>query len=288
MTFGVPQHFTDEEFLDFQELIHSRLGVKMPEGKRGMLQSRLTKRIRELRMDNLSEYHQWIFSGERIREEELEQLFNMATTNKTDFYRESAHFDFLLDRIIPEWRHSAAHGSFRLWSAGCSSGEEPYTFSMALSEAQAGGRFAYEILATDISTRVLGDAKEAIYPVEHSRTLPPAWRSRYLLRSKDPKEGTVRIAPEIRQKVRFGRLNFLSAGFRLPFRLHLISFRNVMIYFDARTQEAVIRRMCDWLEPGGYLFVGHAESLHGLDVPLVPVRAATYKLQENYRSKVAK
>lgn len=283
MSFGVPQQFSDDEFLDFQELIHSRLGVKMPEGKRGMLQGRLSRRIRELRMDTLSEYHQWIFSGERIREEELEQLFNVATTNKTDFYREPQHFDFLLDHVLPEWRKKGASSSFRLWSAGCSSGEEPYTYAMALSEAQAGGRFGYEILATDISTRVLGRAKEAIYPADHTRPLPPAWRSRFLLRSKNPHDPSVRVAPEIRQTVRFGRLNFLSPSYRLPFCLHLISFRNVMIYFDAPTQQAVIRRMCEWLEPGGYLFVGHAESLHGLDVPLDPVRAATYRLQKNYR-----
>lgn len=283
MNFGVPQQFTDEEFADFQMLIQERLGVQMPEGKRSMLQSRLSKRLRELGIDTLTEYHQWIFSGDGLREEELEQLFNVATTNKTDFYREPPHFDFLAHHILPEWRAHSNSPTFRMWCAGCSSGEEPYTYAMTLSEAQGKGRFAYEILATDISTRVLSMAKEAIYSIEHTRPLPPAWRTKYFMRSKDPQNRTVRVVPELREQIRLGRLNFLSPSYRLPFRLHLISFRNVMIYFDSATQEAVIRRMCEWLEPGGYLFVGHSESLQGLDVPLEPVKVAVYRLRTKSR-----
>lgn len=271
-----PSVLTEKQFSDFGEIITSHLGIKMPLAKKTMLQGRLFRRVRELKMETISNYHLWFFSHPGAMDAELQQLINLATTNKTDFFREPSHFDFLSHTVIPEWKKSS-FPHFALWCAGCSTGEEPYTLAMTLSEAQSPAPFEFRILATDVSTRALRKARQAIYAEPLVAAIPPTLRSKYLLRSKAPSKRTYRIAPEIREKIRFGTLNFLADSYRIPAPINAIFFRNVMIYFDRENQQKIVAKMCDKLAPGGYLFIGHSESLNGLNLPLATVCPAVYR-----------
>lgn len=268
----------DKEFEDFRRIIETRLGIRMPHSKKAMLQSRLAKRMRTLRLKTLTDYHRWVFAGGGFRESELPELYDAATTNKTDFYREPAHFAFLKDVLIHQWRAAKPTAVFRMWSAGCSSGEEPYTFAMALESCRQNGRFEFSILASDISMKALRTARAAAYPPSAVAPLPQEWQKRFLEKIPSSRGHTLmRVKEELRRRVRLGRLNFLASRYVLPHSFNLISFRNVMIYFDQPTREAVVRRLCEWLEPGGYFFSGHSESLQGMDVPLIQVQTAIYR-----------
>src|SRR6185437_353037 len=179
-------------------------------------------------------------------------------------FREPQHFEYLRNVVLP-----AVSGSpFKAWSAGCSSGEEPYTLAMVLAEYGIRAAFDFAILGTDVSTRVLDRARNGIYEESQIIPVPPDLRRKYLLGSRNKTERLVRVIPELRRKVSFYRLNFMDSDYGIRDIFHVVFFRNVMIYFDRTTQEAVINKICRNLAPGGYLFAGHSESLHGLDIPL--------------------
>ena len=268
---------TAGQFADFSGFIAARLGIKMPPSKLTMLQSRLHRRLRELGLESFAEYHDRFFNDAAHRAEELEHLLNLATTNKTDFFREPDHFDALVKQVLPAWLRRPTGPVFRVWCAGCSTGEEAYTIAMMLLEQQAAHQFEFSIRATDVCTRVLDTAMQATYPAEHIKPVPPALRAKYLLRSRDRDNDRVRIAPAVRAKVRFGHLNFLAPEFGLPETLDVIFFRNVMIYFDRETQQQVVGRMCRHLHVGGTLFIAHAETLQGLPLPLRPAGPSIYR-----------
>lgn len=256
----------------FQELsafITGEVGIKMPPTKVSMVESRLGRRVRELGLTSIDAYCERIFSSSRD-DEEYTFLINALTTNKTDFFREPHHYQMLQQMVLPELRHSGFDlSNLRLWSAACSSGEEPYTLAMVLSEYAAQHRdFDFKILATDISTKVLHAAEQAIYPRSAVAPVPGPMRSKYLLAGKDPKSELVRIRPELRSKVRFQQLNLMDADYGVREKFDIIFCRNVLIYFSRETQESVICKLCRHLRPGGYLFVSHSESLAGLEVPL--------------------
>ncbi len=261
---------SQSEFNRLSGFLQERLGIKLPEAKRTMLSGRLSKRLRLLGLASFAAYCDFVFSPEG-QQSELIPMMDAVTTNKTDFFREPAHFEYLANTVLPGLvvkgkRHC------RVWSAGCSTGEEPYTLAMLLNEfarQQPGGEFSFEITATDISSRVLDLARQAIYGEERVRPVPTELKRRYLLKGKGANQGMVRIAPELRARVRFGRLIFMQPDFRMPVRQQVVFCRNVLIYFDKNTQEAVINRLCQYLEPGGYLFLGHSESIMGYQVPLV-------------------
>jgi len=259
---------TPAQFEDFSSIISSRLGIKMPATKQVMLQSRLIRRLRELGLDSFTEYHERFFGDPEHQAEEMEHLLNLATTNKTDFFREPDHFEVLVREVLPAWLQAPTGSVFRIWCAGCSTGEEAYTLAMVLREQQARGAFEYSILATDVSTRVLATAQQAIYAEEHVAPVPPPLRTKYLLRSRDRTSGQVRITPEIRKKVRFAHLNFLAPDYGLRETVDVVFFRNVMIYFDRPTQKDVVSKICRHLQPGGHLFIAHSESLQGLTLPV--------------------
>jgi len=267
----------DRIFERFSEFIKSELGIKMPAAKKTLLEARLQKRLRELCIGSHEEYCEYLFSPQGM-EEELVNLVDVVTTNTTDFFREPKHFSLLLEHVLPTL--FACPGSARrvnLWSAGCSSGEEPYTLAMVLSEfARLNPGFAFNILATDISTQVLRMAVRAVYPESKIGPIPQEYRKRYLLRSKDRTRRLVRIGPEARGHVRFRRLNFME-NFTFAEELDIIFCRNVVIYFDRQTQEKLFSRFCRKLLPGGYLFIGHSESLAGMDLPLEPVAPTVYR-----------
>ncbi|MBL9204136.1 MAG: methyltransferase domain-containing protein [Opitutaceae bacterium] len=265
-------------FREFADFITGKLGIKMSENKIPMLQSRLQRRLRELGLPSIEAYKTYLFDSPQA-ETELAHFISAVTTNKTDFFREPHHFSYLTRTALPAldgdpgrpWR-------FKLWCAGCSSGEEPYTLSMVLSDyALQRPGFDYVMLATDISSRVLAIAREAVYDAERVEPLSPEQRKKYLLRSRRPNCDQVRVVPALRAKVQFHPLNFMDETYPVADTFDVIFFRNVMIYFDKPTQQAVVNRLCRNLRPGGYLFVGHSESLIGLDVPVRMVASAVYR-----------
>jgi len=206
-------------------------------------------------------------------------MIDAVTTNKTDFFREQKHFDYLNEVVLPEVMNklkSAIIRSFHVWSAGCSTGEEPYTLAMLLNEfAENNPTFRFSILATDISTKALESAQLGMYQEEKIAPVPMVLRHKYLLRGRD--KPVVRIVPALRSSVHFMHLNFMNKEYDLAEMMGVIFCRNVIIYFDRPTQESILQRICRYLSPGGYLFMGHSETLNGLDLPLEQVSASIYR-----------
>ncbi|MBJ6801921.1 protein-glutamate O-methyltransferase [Geomonas sp. Red259] len=277
---GVIEHSAALSARDFGRLsrfIYDTCGIKMPDVKKTMLEARLQKRLRTLGIHSFTEYCDFLFSPEGM-EKELVQMLDMVTTNKTDFFREPDHFHYLTQTVLPEWVKRHPGLTLSIWSAGCSSGEEPYTLCMVLSEfALRNPGFDFRILATDISTRVLEKAKTAIYTESQVEPVPMDLKKKYLLRSKDRSSGIVRIVPELREKVRFRRLNFMDDDFGMREQLDIIFCRNVIIYFDRPTQEKLLQRFHRQMKPGAFIFMGHSETLSGLDVPLASVYPTVYR-----------
>jgi chemotaxis protein methyltransferase CheR len=273
---------SEGDFSRLSQFIYKVCGIKITPAKKVMIESRLSKRLRELKIQNFRDYCDYLFS-DRGMEKELVTMIDIVTTNKTDFFRESSHFDFLSDKAVPELvrQHDAGiRRKLRVWSAGCSSGEEPYTLSMVLSELRNRYRgFDFEILATDISTRVLQKAALGIYEEDKVVPVPIEMKRKYLLRGKGSHQGSVRIVPELRATIRFGRLNFMDSEFGIKDRMDIIFCRNVIIYFDRATQERLLKRFCEQLVPGGYIFMGHSETLNGMDLPLSLVAPTTYRIK---------
>ncbi|MCM0081353.1 protein-glutamate O-methyltransferase [Geomonas sp. Red32] len=272
-----PATLSTKDFNRLSRFIYDTCGIKMPEVKRTMLEARLQKRLRALGMHHFGDYCEYLFDP-RGMEQELVHMLDMVTTNKTDFFREPDHFDYLTQTVLPDWCHRHPTGTLSIWSAGCSSGEEPYTLSMVLTEfAERNPGFDFKILATDISTRVLDKAKAAIYQESQAEPIPMFLKKKYLLRSKDHSSGLVRIVPELREKVRFQRLNFMDDDFGLREQMDIIFCRNVIIYFDRPTQERLLQRFHRQMKPGGFIFMGHSETLSGLDVALASVFPTVYR-----------
>ncbi|WP_321478225.1 protein-glutamate O-methyltransferase [uncultured Paludibaculum sp.] len=263
----------------FAEFVTGELGIKMPESKHSMVQSRLLRRVRELHLESVEQYSECFFTSSNA--EEREHFLNAITTNKTDFFREAEHFDYLIRTALPALSRTPNYrpGSrFNIWSAGCSSGEEPYTLAMVLSEYGLHHRgFDFAILGTDVSTRVLELARSGIYEESQIAPVPQELRERYLRQGRGQAQGLVRVAPDLRRKVAFHRLNFMEEDYSILDMFDVVFFRNVLIYFDKPTQEAVINRICRNLVPGGYLFVGHSESLAGLNTDLSCVQTAVFR-----------
>jgi chemotaxis protein methyltransferase CheR len=269
-----------QDFHQLSAFIYSELGIKMSDGKITMLTGRLSRRLRALNLSSFGEYCDFLFSPEGL-EKELIHLVNAVTTNKTDFFREPGHFDYLTGTTIPvlqKQQRFDTRNRLKIWSAGCSTGEEPYTLSMVLTDFMAKkAGFDFDILATDISSRVLEMARRAVYPIQQAKPITAPFRKKYLLKGRDEKNPQVRIVPEIRQKIRFGRLNFMADDFGLPSKVDVIFCRNVIIYFDKPTQEKLMQKFCRYLKPDGYLFLGHSESLHGYDTTLEQVAPTIYR-----------
>ncbi len=271
---------TSEEFSRLSAFIYGEYGIKMPEVKKTMLQSRLHKRLRELNMTSYKDYIEYLFSkeGQQI---EVIHMIDMVSTNKTDFFREPVHFDFLHSHALPELLSGdRSNRQIKLWSAGCSSGEEPYTISISLCEFMEQHpllAFDYSILATDISTRVLKTASEGIYKEARVEMLPLNLKKKYLLRSKDKTSPTIRIIPDLRRRINFHRLNFMDNAYNVPDSYDIIFCRNVLIYFDRETQEKVINRLCAKLKPNGFFFLGHSESITNFNVPLKQLKPTIFR-----------
>ena len=265
------------DFSRLSAFVYEEAGIRLGPEKRTMLEARLRRRLRSLNLDSYRRYCEYLLTAEGQREE-MVPFLDVVTTNKTDFFREAAHFRFLAAEALPEMAARAEGRPLLIWSAGCSSGEEPYTLAMVVSEyAEAHPGFRFRILATDLSTQVLERARLGIYSTESVEPVPPGLRKKYLLRSRDRGSNQVRVAPELRRLVEFRRLNFMDADYGLTGQADAIFCRNVLIYFDRATQEAILRKLTRHLAPLGYLFVGHSETLHDMQLPLTARGPALYR-----------
>ena len=264
------------QFKALAALIYAESGISLKAAKQTMLEGRLRRRARTAGFATIREYCDFILD-DGVSPEEIEHLINAVTTNKTDFFREPLHFDVLLDKVLPEFAESRQR-IIRCWSAACSTGAEPYTLAMLLDDFVGKHRgMDYQVVATDLDTEVLSTAIKGIYPREQVEPVPDHLRRRYVLEPKDPGRTDIRIAPELRRKVAFGRLNLMDTRYPFDPPMDMIFCRNVLIYFDKPTQEAVVNRLCDRLRPGGYLFLGHSESITGFDHCLTQVAGTVFR-----------
>ncbi len=271
---------SQKQFDDLSQFIIDHCGIKMPQAKKIMLESRLQKRLRSLGMASFAEYCEFLF-GSQEGAAELVHMIDAVTTNKTDFFREPVHFQFLAETVLPEFMADVHPGNkkrFCIWSAGCSSGEEPYTLAIVLNGfALLDPDFQYAILATDISTKVLEKARMGIYERHLVAGIPLSLMQKYFLRNKDKEKKTVRVVPELRDRISFQRLNLMDEQLMVPEKMDAIFCRNVIIYFERSTQQKLLRRLCRCLNSGGYLFLGHSETVHGFDLPLVRLASTIYR-----------
>jgi chemotaxis protein methyltransferase CheR len=266
----------DSDFTKLSNFIYVNYGIKLPIFKKIMLQSRLASRLKINGMKSYAEYTKYVLSGD-ANESEIVNMIDLVSTNKTDFYREAAHFDFMKEVVLPKFIAGDSRQPFKIWSSASSSGEEAYTIAMVISEFIENNRkIDFEILGTDISARILEKAKLGIYPIDRVDVIPISQKKKYLLRSKDQENPMVRIVPNLRAKARFQRLNLMDSSYNVPKDFDIIFCRNVLIYFDRETQEKVINKLCMHLKPGGYFFLGHSESISGIDVPLKPLKPTMF------------
>lgn len=273
-----PRVLSSTEFRLFQETIHREAGIFLSEAKRALLVGRLSPRLRELGLRTFQDYHRYV-TQEDARERVL--MLDCISTNETRFFREPRQFEFLEEHIVRGWVAAAAGRPrrIRVWSAACSTGEEPYSVAMTLlSHFPARSGWEVEILASDLSTRVLARAQEAVWSIERAREIPEPLRRRYMLRGTRSQEGKMKAGPEIRSLVRFERINLHHDRYPVSGRFDLILCRNVLIYFDAADKARVIDRLARHLEPGGHLFLGHAESVVGSSGDLRRVGPTIYVL----------
>jgi chemotaxis protein methyltransferase CheR len=275
---------TEEEFRAFQRLIYDEAGIHLHGGKKALLAGRLARRLRELGLRTLAEYHRHV----RRHPEEQVAMLDCITTNETRFFREPRQFDLLEQRVIPAWRRAADEGrrdrTVRVWSAGCSTGEEPFSLAMLLlAGLPRESGWNIEILATDLSTRVLSRAREGVWPLARATDVPVALRREFLLRGVGAREGSMKAGEAIRQVVRFERLNLMTDAYPGGRPFDLVFCRNVLIYFDAASKGHVLRGLLSRLASEGLLFLGHAESLGRTDPPTHPVCPNVYAFGEPAR-----
>jgi len=272
-----PAKMTDDEFRKLSTFIYSGYGIKMPPAKKTMLESRLQKRLNALNITSFKTYCDYLFSSEG-QKSEIIHMMDVVTTNKTDFFREPFHFDYLMSNCFPEMvKNNDVTRPLRIWSAGCSSGEEPYTIAMVANEYSEKHMLYYSILGTDLSSEILNKANIAVYNEERINGIPDSIKTKYFLKSKNKELKTVRLVPEIRRKVSFSRLNFMDNTYNLPYKFDIIFCRNVLIYFDKKTQEDVINKLCSHLNKGGIFFLGHSESITDMQVPLSQIRPTIFR-----------
>lgn len=255
---------TNREFALFQSFIHRRTGIHLPEAKKALVVARLSRRLRTLGLPSFTAYF------ERVEHDAEEQtvMLDSICTNETRFFREPRQFEFLELMVLPEWRRRGEEGlvpkRIRAWSAACSTGEEPYSLAMLLrAHFPAESGWTVEILASDISTKVLAAAREGVWPIDRAQDIPPEYRRAYMLRGVRAEEGKMRAQPAVRSLIEFRRLNLNDDAYAVDGPFDLIFCRNVLIYFDRETKAAVIERLARHLSPTGILFLGHSETLHG-------------------------
>ncbi|MCJ8519988.1 chemotaxis protein methyltransferase CheR [Pseudorhizobium tarimense] len=258
--------------------IYDYSGIKMPISKVTMLEGRLRRRLRVTGIGSFDAYCDYLFEEGGLQSEAL-HLIDSVTTNKTDFFREPKHFEYLAQQALPDILNAFGERRIRTWSSACSTGAEPYTIAMVLDDwlSRSAPEREYFVLATDLSTEVLQKAHKGIYTADLIDPVPADMMRKYVMRSSNRRRSEVRISPDLRSRVGFARLNLMDAAYPVGDLMHIIFCRNVMIYFDKPTQQRVLSRLCDCLAPGGYLFIGHSETASGFDLPLRQVANTIFK-----------
>lgn len=246
---------TDQDYRRIQRLVAEHSGIVLNDSKRDMVYSRLVRRLRDLKLASFASYLKRLSSDV---DEELGPFINALTTNLTAFFREPHHFDFVTREVLPELVRRQPR--LRIWSAGCSTGEEPYSLAIAIREGLPSDNFDVRILATDLDTNVLATAQAGIYREERVTNVGSARLKRWFLRGRNGNQGMVRVSQELRDMITFRQLNLLNE-WPMSGPLDAIFCRNVVIYFDKETQRGLFDRYADLLAEGGYLFIGHSESL---------------------------
>ena len=268
----------EKDFKRLAVFILSYGGIQMPATKSSMVEGRLRKRLRELGMDSFTEYCDYLFDHGAIEGEEGVYLIDAVTTNKTDFFREPKHFTHMIDKALPSLLDQRSDRPVRVWSAASSTGAEAYTIAMILDNlSRTVTRFKYDVIGTDICTEVLEQARKAIYPMSMIDSVPHEWRHRYFLRSTSKDNPTIRLRPEIRHSVRFGRLNLMDDVYPLDGVMDIVFCRNILIYFERSVQEKVLNKICQNIRPGGYLYIGHGESITGMTLPVKTLAPSVFR-----------
>lgn len=255
--------FTDDDFRFIRNLISEYSGINLNEGKRELVYARLAKRIRDLGLSEFRQYCDILRSGDR---DEMITCVNAITTNVTSFFREKHHFDYLNDTVLPWLVNNYGNngkGRLRIWSAGCSSGEEPYSIEIILRNHPQFDNWDVKILATDLDSSVLDRARQGIYRKEQLEKVTPLILKRWFMQGSDSNLGQVKVRSELKTRIYFRQLNLMD---RWPMHgpFHVIFCRNVVIYFDKQTQMKLFQRFADMLVPDGYMFIGHSENLFGV------------------------
>jgi chemotaxis protein methyltransferase CheR len=291
------------EFKTFRELIHRKTGIWLRDGKQTMLAGRLSKRLRHHGMTDFATYAAYV---ETVQDggKELAEIINCVTTNKTSFFREIHHFDFLAGKLVPDLVAGVALGrarSIRIWSAACSTGEEPYSIAISVLDAlktalvsgsapptpgvspPPPGGWQVEVVASDIDTAVLATAGQGIYDQDSLADVPQAMQTKYFLRGKGNMEGQVRLKKEVAQLVKFQRVNLMDSHWPIDGKFDVIFFRNALIYFNRETQEVFLRKMLGYLKPRGYLILGHSEHVPWLNDSVEALNNTIHQLRAQKR-----
>ncbi len=266
-----------KNFERLKQFVYDECGIKLPPAKKTMLEVRLRKRLKAHGLTSFNDYCDFLFETLGTNDEKV-KMIDLVTTNKTDFYREPKHYDFMNGVVLPHFLKLQPRKTLNLWSAACSTGEEPFTLAIELKEFQERNKeFSFSIIATDISTEVLSKANSAIYAGERILPVRSELKRKYFMRSKDPLKDVYRVVPELRKTVTFGRFNFMEKNWNINQKFEIIFCRNVLIYFDKATQEKVVAKLCDQLITGGFLFLGHSETVLNMNLPLVQVASSVYQ-----------
>ena len=278
------------EFKLFRALIHHHTGIWLRDGKEVMMASRLSKRLRHHHMTSFADYYKYV---EYCRDggEELKELINCVTTNKTSFFREQHHFDYLAKTVLPQLTHAASGAplggnTISIWCAASSTGEEPYSIAITLLEFSAlarslpPGQTTFRVTASDIDTAVLNTATQALYPCDALLGLPQDIQKKYFLKGTGQMAGRVKVKKQVTDMVQFQRINLMENAWPLTSKFDAIFFRNALIYFQQETQDVFLRKMARLLKPGGYLFLGHSENIPWLHDVFKPLNKTIYRLQD--------
>lgn len=266
---------SDKAFRNIKTLIYKIAGINLSDAKKSLVVGRLNKRLRILGLENFDDYYSYLITKGQAETDELQWFVDLLTTNETYFFREQLHFDFLIKTVLPEFIDNPASKPLSIWSAASSSGEEGYTLCMILAE-YLGIEKNWRIIGTDISSKILADAKRGIYDEHRVRLVPTNYRHKYLLKGTGSQKGNVAVAPELKKHIKFESFNLIDSALNNE-KYDVIFCRNVLIYFDHETKDKVVNRLCRNLKPGGYLISGRSESLHSLSHGLTTVMPSVYQ-----------
>jgi len=277
----IERNMSQKTFIKFKNFIETNIGICIPDAKKVMIESRLLRRLKALNFNTYSEYSEYFFSLDG-HSDELPRFVECITTNKTDFFREVAHFNYLRDQVLPELFSNPDIKDLRFWSAASSTGAEAYTMAMFIEEfLENNTQKNYKILATDISEKVLKVGEAGVYSQETCEPIPLNFKKKYCLLSKDRENPTVLMSMKLRSKIFFNKINLISESYQINNKYHVIFLRNVMIYFNKETQVNILNNLYKHLHPCGYLFLGHSENLSEKSLPFKRVGPSIYVKRGN-------